>query len=181
MTKVLKQPFGEDYGNETNVGSAGTGVTANEYGDGVRHTTVLNISDLTLITPTAAANKADGKKIYSLPAGNHIVRGTKLNVNLLASDDPQVCDADTPDLGVGTTIATGAVAVLGGTAGFENLLTGQTMADCDATSKEKTVNTELVVESGDSHDIYLNVADGWAGADTIVANGTVTIIWETLP
>lgn len=179
--KIIKQPFGSESGNTLNVGTSGTGVTAKEYGDGNRHVTVLSISDLELIAPVGVASLADGKKIYTLPVGAVIVRGSKIDVDLLATDDPQVCNADTPDLGIGTVIGSGAVAVLGGTATFENIMTGQTMNDCDGTNEVKTVDTALVIETAGSHDIFLNVADAWAGADTIVANGTVTIVWDLLP
>jgi len=87
--------------------------------------------------------------------------------------------ADTPDVGLGTTIASGAVAVLGGTAAFENVLTGQTFTDCDGTAEDATVGTQLVVEPGDSHALYLNVADGWAadGDAGAVVSGQVVVNW----
>lgn len=88
--------------------------------------------------------------------------------------------ADTPDLGIGTTIASGSVAVLGGTAAFENILTGQTVDDCNGTAEVETVDTPLVIGTADSHSAFLNVADGWAasGDAALAISGTVDIFWQ---
>ena len=89
--------------------------------------------------------------------------------------------ADTPDVGIGTTIGSGVVAVLGGTAAFENIITGQTAADCDGTATVKTIGGQLlVVETGDNHTIYLNVADGWAadGDAAAILTGRVVLNWS---
>ena len=94
-------------------------------------------------------------------------------------------DADTPDVGLGTVIASGVVSVLSGTATFENIMTGQTFNDCNGTAEVKTtVATSspfaLVVETADAHTVYLNVADTWAGADDITGTGTIIIDWTFL-
>lgn len=100
-----------------------------------------------------------------------------MNVALNAADGN--IDADTPDVGLGTTIASGAVAVLGGTAAFENILTGQTAADCNGTATKAVVGTILATGASDSKAIYLNVADGWAasGETACPVTGTVVIEW----
>ena len=88
---------------------------------------------------------------------------------------------DTPDVGLGTVIASGAVTVLSGTATFENIITGQTAADTNATATVKaagpTAGTPLEITTGGAHTIYFNAADGWgANADASgVLNGTVVI------
>jgi hypothetical protein len=176
---TIKQPFGSGEGNTLNVGVAGTNCVAREFGDGQHHITKIDITDLELIT-TTNASKADGKLIYNLPAGAIVTRATKLSVAVKSTVDPFANIADTPDLGVGTTVATGAVAVLGGTAGFENLLTGQTMDDCDETVEVETVTTSLLINEADSHAVYLNIADGWAGVDAVGATGTVVLEWTLL-
>lgn len=90
--------------------------------------------------------------------------------------------ADTPDLGLGTTIASGAIAVLGGTAAFENIMTGQTMNDCNGTVEELALSTALLIPASGSHDVFLNVADGWAedGDAGIVVRGKVVLLWSVL-
>ncbi len=180
MSILIREPFGADSNaNITHVGVAGTSCTAAEYGDGTNHKTVITVTDLTLISPVAAANLASGKLIYTLPDGAIVTRAEYINIALTCAD--AVCTADTPVLGIGTTIGTGAVAVLSGTAEFVNMMAGQAVADCAGTAKLKTVNTQLVIEAADPSIVHLNIADGWAGADDIIANGTVTIEWSFLP
>lgn len=177
---LIREPFGADQNaNILHVGTAGTGCTAAEYGDGTTHKTVITLTDVTLISPVAAANLAAGHLIYTLPAGAVVTKAENIEIALTCAD--AVCTADTPVLGIGTTIGTGAVAVLSGTAGFVNMMAGQAVADCNGTVKKKTVNTSLVIETADAHIVHLNIADGWAGADSIIANGTVTIEWTYLP
>lgn len=176
---TIREPFGAGPGDTTvNVGVAGTSCTAAEYGDGTHHRTVITITNLTMITPVGATNLASGKLIYTLPDGAIVTKAEYINIALTCAD--AICTTDTPVLGLGTTIGTGAVAVLSGTAGFVNMMAGQAVADCNGTAKIKTVNTQLVIEAADPSIVHLNIADGWAGADTIKANGTVVIEWSFL-
>lgn len=157
------------------VGSPGSGVTAQEYGDKYVHTTVLTVQS---VFPAIAggASLAVGKLVYTLPAGACVVKASRLRV---AINGAAAIQADTPDIGLGTTIASGAVAVLGGTAAFENILTGQTMTDCDGTETDAAVATELVIASGGAHTVYLNVADGWAAGGDAAAdvNAKIVLNW----
>lgn len=157
-------------------GSPGSGVVATEYGDKYNRCTVL---DIQTVFPAIAggASLAVGKLIYTLPAGAAVIKATRMRAVL---NGVAAIEADTPDLGIGTTIASGAVAVLGGTAAFENILTGQTMTDCDGTATDVAVATELVIASGGAHTIYLNIADGWAatGDPALDVNAKVVIHWQ---
>ena len=162
----------------SNIGTAATGVTAVEYGDGYQHTTVLTV-DTTLPAIAGGANLAVGKLLYTLPAGACIV--DKAYMSLAITQSEGNINADTPDGGLGTTIASGAVAVLGGTAAFENIITGQTFDDCNGTAETVTVvGVDLAIESGDNHTIYFNVADGWAASGDAAAGlaGTVVLHWQ---
>lgn len=174
----IREPFGVGPGTLTNVGTAGTNVTAAEYGNGSFHKTVLTLSAVTLLSTTAAA-KAGGALIYTLPAGAVLTKSEYISVALTAT--LAVNTTDTPVIGLGTTIGTGAVAVLSGTAGFVNMMAGQAVADCNGTAKVKTVSTSLVVEAADPHIIHLNAAATWTGIDVMKASGTVTIEWTYLP
>ena len=158
------------------VGSPGSGVTAREYGDKYNHTTVLTVQS-TFPAIAGGADLAVGKLIYTLPAGACIVGPSRMKV---AINGAAAIQADTPDIGLGTVIASGAVAVLGGTATFENILTGQTMTDCDGTETDAAVTTELAIAAAAAHTIYLNVADGWAATGDAAAdvNATVVIQWK---
>lgn len=163
-----------------NVGTANTGTTAVEYGDARNHVTVLTVST-TLPAIAGGANLAVGKLLYTLPAGACLVQAAKMSLAITQSQGN--ITADTPDGGLGTTIASGVVAVLGGTAAFENILTGQTFNDCNGTAEVKTVGDQvLVVETADNHTVYFNVADGWAASGDAAAalTGTVVLVWKYL-
>jgi hypothetical protein len=168
-----------------NVGTVGTGVTAVERGDAYRHTTTLTLGAGCVLPAIAGgANEAQGTLIYTLPAGAELVRATKMSV---AIGGVAAIQADTPDVGIGTTIATGVVAVLGGTAAFENLVTGQTAADCNGTATaagplQPTAGVDLFIATAGDHTIYLNAADGWAagGDPSADLTGTVTLTWDFL-
>jgi hypothetical protein len=123
------------------------------------------------------ANLGLGLKAISFPAGDVQVISTKMALALTQSDGN--VNADTPDIGIGTTVASGAVAVLGGTAAFENILTGQTAANCTGTATSAFVNTQLVIPAANSHDVFVNIADGWAadGDAALGLTGTFTILW----
>ena len=100
---------------------------------------------------------------------------------------------DTPEVGLGTVIATGAVAVLEGTAGFHDILPQQTATDADGTATVKTIDVAQIVTpntaphiiaSGDVHLVHFNVADAWAddmGGDlTADISGTIVLVWRFL-
>jgi hypothetical protein len=159
------------------IGTVGTGVTAIHYGDGKNFTTVLDIVDLEYAV-AAAADEAIGKLIYTFPAGAHLLSATSMNITLQGGG---TVDADTPDVGIGTVIATGAVAVLGGTATFEDIIDGQTATDCDGTAIAAFLkpDDELSV-AADVKAVHLNIADDWAGADTVNVNGTVVLKWTIM-
>lgn len=157
-----------------------TGVRAETFGAGV-YRTVIDLEGLTLPDIPGGANLAVGRKIFEFPAGPCKVLGSSFNGLTLSETDGNVT-ADTPDVGIGTTIASGAVAVLGGTAAFENIHTGQTATDVNGTALSNAVSTTLAIQTADSHDVFLNVADGWAasGDDGILVGGRIVIIWAQL-
>jgi hypothetical protein len=164
----------------TGDGTANTSVTASESKAGQQHVTTLTFTDLAISAIAGAADEAVGKLLYTLPAGATLVRAAYMEVSL--SSTGATIDADTPDVGIGTTIASGAVAVLGGTAAFENIITGQTLANTTGTASAVGVtNAPLVITTTGSHLVYLNVADGWAGSDAgLKATGTVILEWVNI-
>lgn len=169
--------------NSSGVGTAGTGVSAVEYGDGQTHQTVLSLATV-LPAIAGGADLGVGVLIYTLPAGAQVIESAYMSVSITQTEGH--IDADTPDVGLGTVIASGAVAVLGGTATFEDIITGQTAADCAGTATVKTsiptAGVSLIREAGDAKTIYLNVADGWAASGDAAAllGGTVVINWRTM-
>lgn len=171
-------------GTVANIGAANTGVTAKEYGDGRNHVTVLTVSKADAYTLADNASKAVGYLLYTLPAGACVVDYAYMSARILAASTE--IKTDTPDVGLGTVIASGAVATLDGTPTFENIITGQTAADCNNTATVKTAlptaGTPFIVAAADAHTIYLNAADGWAddtGGDlTADIAGTVVLAWR---
>lgn len=161
----------------SNLGAAATGVTATEYGDGINHVTKLTFSAKAVAAVAGAADEGIGVLMYTFPAGNILVRAAYMSIAL--GDTADLIDADTPDGGLGTTVASGAVALLSGTAAFENILTGQTFNDVNGTAEVKTVSDQpLTIAAGGNHTVYLNLADGWAGADAgVTATGTIVLEW----
>lgn len=166
-----------------NVGAANAGTTAVEYGDGAYHRTVLTVNT-TLPAIAGGANLGVGKLLYTFPAGAIIIDAAYMSIAITQTQGN--ITADTPDVGLGTVIASGAVAVLSGTATFEDILTGQTAADCNGTATVKTAiptaAVPLIVEAGGAHTVHLNVADGWAASGDAAATlvGTVVLSWRFL-
>ena len=161
-----------------NIGTPGTGVTAVENGDGYNHTTVLTVNT-TLPAIAGGAPLAVGKLLYTLPAGACVVN--KAYMSLAITQTQGNINSDTPDGGLGTTIASGAVAVLDGTPAFENIITGQTFNDCNGTVEVKTIADQLlVIEASGDHTIYFNAANSWtAGGDSAaLLSGTVVLDWN---
>lgn len=167
-----------DLRNRNQVGSpGGTYVLAEEYGDRHAHRTVLRVNT-TLGAIAGGANLGLGKLLYTLPAGEVIVRAASMSMAIKQTDGN--ITADTPEVGLGTVIASGAVAVLSGTATFENILTGQVAADCNGTATVKTVADQvLVIATAGAHTVYFNVADGWAASGDAGAllYGAVVLDW----
>ena len=162
------------------VGTVPSTVVAEEFGTGNQHITKLTITNLNLGNPAGAANLAIGALAYTFPAGALVVRACSTSLALTNTDGN--IDADTPDVGVGTVVGSGAVAVLGGTATFENIMTGAAATNCTGTVDVRTVGTVLAIPAASVHTVYLNAADGWAGAEAtgLIANGTMWLQWDLL-
>lgn len=169
--------------NSLNVGVAPAGVTAQEFGNGYDQVTVLAIST-TLPSIAGGANLGVGKLIYTLPAGSEAIEVTYMSVAITQTAGH--INANTPDVGLGSVIASGAVAVLDGTGTFEDILTGQTAANCTGTPTVKTAiptgGTDLVTEAAGSKAVYLNAAANWAasGDAAAILTGTVVLHWKFL-
>ncbi len=164
--------------NITHIGVAATGVVAAEKGNGYTNTTVLTVASV-LPAITGGADQAVGKLLYTFPAGSILVKACYMSVGITQSEAH--IDADTPEIGLGTVIGTGAVAILDTPNTFENLLTGQVAADCAGTATVKTVADQVfVIEAGDAHTVHLNAAFGWAASGDAAAAiaGTVVLEWQ---
>ena len=164
-------------------GAVGTGLTCVENGIGKIHITVLTLTDVAIGSPVDITTAlAFGKLIYTLPAGAQLVKNIYIDIALTGT--ATIVD-DTPDVGIGSVIASGAVSVLGGTSEFEDYLEGQTSG---AISGANSINVNMRMADGVLSDIplsltagskaiHLNVADTWAGAGDVTVTGTIEIEW----
>jgi hypothetical protein len=160
--------------------TAHSGFTTRTWGTPEGYMTEVTVNS---VLPAIAGGAAlgVGKKAVSLPAGVRLV--TDLSMSIAIHGGVNIV-ADTPEVGFGTTIASGANATLGAVAaGAENLITGVVATDCngaDATPTVGTQATDLLIAAADSHDIYLNVADTWAASGDAAAeiSGTFTFRWR---
>jgi hypothetical protein len=159
-----------------NNGTPETGVTAVHYGDGVNVTAVLTLTNVPL-TVGSSENLGVGALIYTLPAGACLIRDAYMSVGLSGVS----ATTDTPEVGLGTVIASGVVTALNGTATFEDIITGQVAADTNGTATVKgagpTAAAPLEITTAGAHTVHVNAADGWganADADGLL-NGTVVI------
>lgn len=161
-----------------NVGAAGAGVTAVHYGDGFKNTAVLTVASV-LPAIAGGASLGVGKLVYTLPTGAVIVDSAYMSMGITQTQGN--INADTPVVGLGTVIASGAVAVLSGTATFQNILVGTAAANCTGTATVKTAiptaAVPLVIETAGAKTVYFNVADGWAasGDAAAIIAGTIVI------
>ena len=169
--------------NTKNIGTVSTevGITVEEQGDGVNHVSKITIAAPTVFPAIAGgASLGVGLLLYTFPAGVISVKATAVNITLDEVDGN--ITADVPEVSVGNVIVVGAVATMT-TATWENLSNGApAAADCNGTATVRTVATSLIIETGDSHAVYLNIADGWAasGEGALPVTGTVTIEWTFL-
>jgi hypothetical protein len=167
-------------GTNANRGTVATGSTLTfDSSDGYFHTTRIAVST-TLPAIAGGANLGVGKLIYTFPAGAIVINSSYMSVAITQTQGN--ITADTPEIGLGTVIASGAVAVLSGTATFEDVLTGQVAADCNGTATVALVGTQLLIPAAGVHTLHINVADGWAASGDAAALlvGTVTFNWTIL-
>lgn len=157
-------------------------------GGGLMRTTVRLVDyPVNAAAIAGGANLGFGVKIFGFNddlanvAATDIVVVTGAGITLSLQESDGNITADTPDLGLGTVIASGVVATLDGTATFENILTGQTMNDVNGTVEHNYVMLASPLSLVGTADCYLNIADGWAasgeGAGGVVASGLVTVDW----
>jgi hypothetical protein len=179
MSDKIKTPFGTAESDITpmtsvNVGTVGTGVTAQEYGDATHHLTVLTIA---ATSPAVVGTLGVGNLIYTFPAGAIIIHGGDLKVGV---DGVTGNHANANEIGVGTVICSGAVSVNSGTATFENIITSA-VAACAGVVVPSTSAAQLAIATSDAHTAYLNVAATYTGADPGMAlAGTVVLEWTYL-
>lgn len=155
-----------------------------EYKDGLIRKSVITVPAFSFATTAAA--KGIGQLIYTMPEGFVLPIAARIEMNSTAGDN-----ATAGEIGLGTTVASGVVAVLSGTAGFQNIMDGKTISNHTggtALSSSKTAaaggtsGTEEAIDgSSTAAPVYLNIASTWGGTGGVVVNSaTVTIWWIDL-
>jgi hypothetical protein len=165
------------------VGTAGTGVTAAEYGDGRQHTTVLTLGAGCVLPAIAGgASLGVGTQIYTFPAGAQLVLASKFDVGVTQTQGN--INANTPVIGLGHVVASGAVSVLSGTATFQSINVGKAATNCTGThtvqSAAPTVTPfTYITETGGVKAVFLNAAAAWSASGDAAAklDGTVVLHW----
>lgn len=175
-------------------GSVGTVTTAattavEEYGNAINHFTKLTMTGFSLGNTADNASLGIGAKFYTFPAGAIVVENMTLVGSLTAAIS---VTTNTPEIGVGSVVASGAVSVLSGTATFEEYIDGNVSGTGGDTvapdvagtafykSSSFTSNILIKTTGGKSHDLYLNAAVAWAdvtAAGALTFTGVVTIKW----
>jgi len=161
--------------------------------DGVWNWTELTMTAFAVGTSGDNANLAIGAKFYTLPAGAFIVQDMVLSGGITAAIS---VTTDTPELGVGSVIGSGANATLSTTmedyidGGAAGLIGGVAIApDVAGTAFTKgmlsTSNQGIFIAAsgGKARDMFLNVADGWAdvaAAGAVTYTGTIKFRWRAV-
>jgi len=161
-------------------------VVAAEYGDSIHHTTVLTATAFNGGTSGDAAAKAVGSLLYTFPAGIVVVESAQLVA--FATTAAMTPTTDTPEIGLGTTQASGVTATLGAVASTaEDIFEGTAIADVGGTafsgSKYPTAAVPLVIPAASVHTVYLNYAATWADVDAaapLLGTGVVVLNWRKL-
>lgn len=173
------------------VGTVTTTATtaAEEYGNGIEHLTKLTMTAFNLGNTADNAALGFGANFYSFPAGTIIVTDATMVGSLTANISVKT---NTPEIGIGTVVASGAVAVLSGTATFEDIIDGNvsgtggdTVApDVNGTAFYKsssfTNNILIKTTGGKSRNLFLNAAATWvdvAAAGALTFTGVITLKW----
>lgn len=177
----------------TNVGTVTTGATtvAEEHGDGIWHYTKLTMTAFAVGTGADNASLGIGAKFYTFPAGTIIVKHATL---VGATTFDANVTTGSPEIGIGTAVASGVVSVLSGTATFEDIIDGNASATGGDTTGNLTATTiyknsdgstrdAVVIKTsgGKSHDLFLNMAVAWpdsaSGTLAVTFTGVITLQW----
>ena len=172
--------------NIANIGTAGVGVAAVEYGGPFDHTTVLTLG-AACVLPAIAGGAAlgVGTLLYTLPAGAQIIDAAQIAVGITQTQGN--INANTPTVGLGHVVASGVVSVLSGTASFQSIAVGKAAANCTGTPTVQTAAATaspftLTSDIGGVKAVYFNAAATWSASGDAAAklSGTVTLKWRTL-
>ena len=194
--RVVLEPIVQHSQGQRTVGTVGTGVTETTYEQGgdingrAYLTNLFIAAGTSVVTTPDTASLAQGTLIYTFPAGQIIVKRVYGDFGLDINDVNNV--ADTPEVGLGTLIASGAVSDLGTVgAAAEDIWGPHVAAGCDTEADTSDAGQfitvpNLIIAGAGAHLVHFNVADNWGNgagtADVTLVNGARFIIeWYLLP
>jgi len=166
------------HGYPTLAGTAATGWTAVEFGDGVHNRTILT-KDASIVQAVAGAALSFGSKAYDFPKGQ-----IKCTYGTIGFTISAPTGTETPEVGLGTIVGSLDKTTLGAVGNAaEDVLDGTATA---AVTTEGTVESYLfTAEAGvldgtvTAKDLYFNVAGNWAATENLtIASITVDLSWE---
>ena len=165
-------------------GTAGTGVVAEEHGDGDNHRTILNLTDVTFAVTDA--NLSKGNLIYTLPQGYAVP--THFIVDLKVFGDASTA---TPEMGIGSQLAADTQTTLGADDNLcEDIYDGTAINAINPAGRAVALRAEVEADyfpdagvspydgSAAGMPINLNFAAAWGAIDSIYINGTITLWWQ---
>jgi len=127
---------------------------------------------------------AFGQKIWDFQQAEVAIIGARVNCTV---STPTGLSSTAGEIGLGSVVASGAVAVLGGTGTFEDIMTGHTVSNLVAgTPNTETHVAGIIAGSLDgtatAKDVFLNYASTWnqTAAESVTISGTVEIFYVDL-
>jgi hypothetical protein len=165
-------------------------VEAQWSADGIRYRTQIRVNRLRKAIASDAA-LGFGEHIATFPKGLIRPVGGLVVLNSLC---PTGLSATAGEVGLGSTVASGAVATLGGTVGFENLMEGTTLAnhvaatplvsrkanDSVVRGTQGALGPAVLDGSANAVKVHLNVASTWdqTAGESVTFGGVVILDWE---
>lgn len=173
----------------TGVGSIVDTSSVRQWGSPATHNyiTEFNVNSLKK-TVTGDAALAFGEHIATFPDGLILPRYAWVELNSVTSD---TVTGTAGEVGLGTTIASGAAATLGGTVAFGDIMDGTTLSNHvaatslvsvkanlpDLTGTKATHGVMILDGASTAKKIHLNIASTWANAGTLTFSAKVRIAW----
>ena len=154
-----------------------------EYKTGELHRTLIIVPALSFATTAAA--KGIGQKVYTFPEG--WILPVAARVKTITTTGATTA-ATAGEIGLGSTVASGAVAVLSGTAGFQNILDGKTISNhvavtaltshVAAAGGGTSGTQDLLDGTSTAVPVYLNIASTYDGTGGVtLTSAEVEILW----
>lgn len=181
MTNLMGGSFGTAVADSANISTS-------ESIDGNGVVTVnIDLNDFVIGPTDDSAALASGALIYTLPAGDIEIRSSSMVGAMANTGTPTT---DTPEIGIGNVVGSGANATLGAVnAGCENICGPIVATNIAGTANQGMTNAvsglPIIIPSASPHAIYLNMADTWADMtpndSPVTYTGVIQIRYRVIP